>query len=87
MHTKSVQAAANFIVCICPLMSGMLLIFDQDTEYSSIYSTLSNLRDEKINLMERVNDTQDINTQDRLKQQLDALDSQIEEQLDHRRKR
>ena len=37
--------------------------------------------------MEKVSETQDITAQDRLKQQLDALDSKIEEHLDHRRKR
>lgn len=59
----------------------------QDTEYSGIYSALSDLRDEKMELLEKVNEAKDTHTQDKLKQELEILNNQIEEQLDNRRKR
>ena len=69
------------------LFSCILCYVLKDTEYSSIYSALSDLRDQKRNLEEKFSEVQDMSQQVNLMSRLRDVNLQIDEQLNHRRKR
>ncbi|XP_067931452.1 1-phosphatidylinositol 4,5-bisphosphate phosphodiesterase gamma-1-like [Watersipora subatra] len=72
---------------LASLLVKIEIVNPNETEYSSIYSVLSDLREEKRTIEESVFDAADKLQQTALQQKLMDVNSRIDEQLDHRRKR